>query len=389
MKKLMTVVLCWLGMAMAIAQERSESIKDDRIRRDVEVAENVLSTLIRQQMERRTNFWVGDVKGTYTPGFGVTLRIPYENWVWAQGSNITTTGTYSQGGVTVIDRSRLRDEREKAEVEALASTSHKAKRRVDRDSAQIAYGERLVAASKAFLADYGDLLGLEPNEKILITTKNDRQWNNLVFVTGQGSDYKRTVITVEGQKSDLTAYKQGKITRDQLMGKLKVLNTEVTDENQPDLELMSTILNRLYRSDLSKTYYMEGTPDYEHLKNFGVTYYMSVYSSTDAGYKRWNMPTQGLEDISQEDRDGKVKSLYPLFEKDLKETMVDYGRTLTSIKDEEMLILDIKLTKCTGCGIPSTLELSVKASALKEYSTGKISKEVALSKVNVKKGTPQ
>jgi len=41
------------------------------------------------------------------------------------------------------------------------------------------------------------------------------------------------------------------------------------------------------------------------------------------------------------------------------------------------------------CAIPSTLELSIKNAVLKDYSSGKITKEAALAKITVKKGPDQ
>ena len=101
------------------------------------------------------------------------------------------------------------------------------------------------------------------------------------------------------------------------------------------------------------------------------------------------MPTLDLENVDKEMRDKKVKELYPVFEKDIKESMLDYGRTLKSLKDDELLVLNIKLTQCESCGIPSTLELSVKNSVLKDFSSGKLTKEAAISKIAVKKGPNQ
>jgi hypothetical protein len=157
----------------------------------------------------------------------------------------------------------------------------------------------------------------------------------------------------------------------------------------PDLELLSSIFNRLYRPDLSKTYYTQETIYYERLKDYGVIYYMQVVSSSETDYRKFNMPTIDLEDIDKETRDKKVTELYPLFEKDIKESMLDYGRTLKSLKDDEMLVFNIKLTKCEKCGIPASLELSVKNAVLKDYSSGKLTKDAATSKINSKKGPNQ
>jgi hypothetical protein len=84
-----------------------------------------------------------------------------------------------------------------------------------------------------------------------------------------------------------------------------------------------------------------------------------------------------------------VTELYPKFEQELKENMLEYGRTLKTLGDEEVLVFNTTLTKCVKCGIPSTVELTIKSSVLKEYGSGKTDKNAALSKFIVKKGPAQ
>lgn len=407
-----------LLFSFSFAQE-----KEERIQRDIEVAENVLSTLIKQQTDKRSSFWPLEVKGSYTPGFGVTLRVPMDNWpmgfnfftedfkgpaIWAPspGEDVVI---HRGEGPTIIERrgerEELEAEKEILETERRLAEKDKGKskekekgkvkldRSYDRDSARTNYSKKILEASKIFLADYGDLINLTPNEKILITTKSERSGNySYTFSHSGHSEMKmpgRSVLSIEALKSDLTQYKQNKITRDQLMAKFKVVNSEINEETQPDLELLSTIFHRLYRSDLSKTYFMESAPYYERMKDFGVTYFIQVYSSNISNGNEFSMPTLDLDELDQSTRDKKVKELYPIFEKDLKENMLEYGRTINSLKDEELLIFDVTLTKCKGCGIPSTIELSVKASVLKDFGSGKLSKEAAFTKINLKKGATQ
>jgi predicted Zn-ribbon and HTH transcriptional regulator len=117
-------------------------------------------------------------------------------------------------------------------------------------------------------------------------------------------------------------------------------------------------------------------------------YYLRLYSSHQRG-STYDMPTLKLEKLDQATRDKKVKELYPIFEKELKEYIVEYGRTIKSLQDDEQLILNVRLTRCTDCGIPSTLEAIVKAGVLKDYASGKLSREAAMGKIVIKKGAPQ
>jgi len=232
------------------------------------------------------------------------------------------------------------------------------------------------------------LTQLQPNEKIVVTNKGEGNNFPKIWMNGERMQ-KQSLVNVEGTKSDVSQFRQGKMTRDQLLAKLKIVNSEISDELQPDLELLSSILNRLYSRDLSKTFFSDDNIYYERLKDFGALYHMQVYASNLTNDDLYDMPTVRLQDVDQETRDKKVKELYPAFEKNIKEDILEYGRTIKSLKDDENLIIEINLTQCRRCGIPSTLELSIKNSALKDYSSGKITKDAALAKITVKKGPEQ
>jgi hypothetical protein len=81
--------------------------------------------------------------------------------------------------------------------------------------------------------------------------------------------------------------------------------------------------------------------------------------------------------------------LYPVFELELKDNILEYGRTVKSLDDDEELVFRVNMTKCTGCDIPSSLELSIKASVLKEFNAGKIDRKAATAKFAAKKGQNQ
>lgn len=369
-------------------------VDNERMDRDIEIAENALATMIRQQFSRNRYYGM-EIRGSYTPGYGVTLRLPgdfnYVNrvgWEGKGGAVIAVPASPAPSGAASGDYTIVRPG-----VEVVVVDGDKVKKAtvINRDSAKTVYYQKVIQASKDFLADYGDLLSqLGPDEKILITNRGE----GYRYTHWDRNAETRTLVTLEATKGDIATFKQGKMNRDQMMGKIKVINTESTNEVETDLELLSSIVGRLYRSDLSKTYYIDEGIYYERLKEFGVIYYMSVVSSIEQDVqsgegKKHRMPTQKLQDLDQVARDKKVTELYPAFEKELKENIVEYGRTINSLGPNEMIVFNVKLTKCVGCGIPSNVELSVKNSSLKEFSEGKITKEAAAGRINVKKGPAQ
>lgn len=391
-----------ISAVMVVAQSK---VDEARMNRDMEIAENVLQTILRQEFGKR-NFFPYEVSGSYRAGYGVTFRLPNDfdvpmALIWNDEPNIVINngrdGSYSYSyssdrvseGVTIQNEECEDCAKAPARTPQKRITSSEAKkaRNGSSDSLRVAYNQKIINASKTFIADYGDLISqLSPDERIVITNRNE---GGQRFWYGINPQSKYTLLSIESSKADVAQYKQGKLTRDQLLAKMKVVNSETIDELNPDLELLSSIFNRLYRPDLSNTYYSEGNIFYERLKDFGVIYYMNVVSSTRNDYGQHSSPTLKLNDVDQATRDKKVKEVYPVFEKEIKANLLEYGRTLKSLKEDESLMLTIGLTKCEKCAIPSSLELSVKYSVLNDYNSGKLTKEAAMDKIILKKGPNQ
>ena len=400
MKDMKTIVKVWVVILLAMTirtQATAQAIDQERMERDIEVAENVLSTLLRQEVSQQGRFFGLEVKGVYQEGYGVTFRLPGDysgpmfyrsngegTVIYRDAHEPVVAYSYSQGG----DNREAVEVSKKAEKEAKEANQLKEKvqekRRQSLDSAREAYNNRLIKAAKDFVVDYSDFLTqLGPNERIVVTNKNEnRSWYY--------KENKRKHISIEALKSDIIAYKQGKMTRDQALAKLKVVNTEVVDTKEPDLELLTSIIGRLYRTDLAKTYFSsENNIYYERLKDYGVIYYMEVFSSNEPMPGKLTLPTQGMVEVNKETRDKKVTELYPKFEQELKENILEYGRTLRSLGDDEVIVFNVAMTKCKGCGIPGTVEFNIKNSVVKDFAAGKIDKATALSKFTVKKGVNQ
>jgi hypothetical protein len=69
----------------------------------------------------------------------------------------------------------------------------------------------------------------------------------------------------------------------------------------------------------------------------------------------------------------------------MKKVMLDYGRTISSLKSDEVLSMDIKLTRCEECDIPKSIVMTAPMGVISQYGQQKISLENALKKIKVKK----
>src|SRR5688500_15958587 len=77
MKRMIRIVLCTMSwMAMTAVLSNAQTINKDRMERDIAVAENVLSTLIKQKFEGKRMFIALEISGSYHEGCGVTFTLP-------------------------------------------------------------------------------------------------------------------------------------------------------------------------------------------------------------------------------------------------------------------------------------------------------------------------
>lgn len=379
----------------------AQQIDDQRMNRDVKVAENVLTTIIRQKLEGSNTFFPLTIVGNYRPGVGVTFVLPTDYttpMVLAMPSRMTYEDNQPIMRVNSGGAQRFaltpEDSDNNAQEWRLRNSQEQ-----QLDSLRDLANDKLIEAAKEFMVDYGNLLTQLPeDEKVIITNRGGQPkvWMQQLVTTAN-----RAHITITLSKADLVRFEKGKMNRHQILDKIEVVNAPAMDTVEPDLELLSTIFTRLYREDLATTYFMNTiavNPSgagvyYERMKDYGAIFYMQVYSSngTYLGTGDWifSMPTVGLQNMNRQQRDIKTKELYPVFIDELKDNMMEYGRTIKSLAKDEQLVFNIKLTQCPGCGIPESVELSVKEEVLKAYNDGKMSKKEAAAKIVVTAGPEQ
>lgn len=352
-------------LAIVVVPTLGQSFDEDRMERDLKIGENVLGTLTTGNTNRGVYF-SRKVESNYLPDYGVIFSIPSSTIVLSASSGdvyISTGGesAYVVSGTAEAPEVEKKEQNEKRREEALEAARE-----------QIS----------TFLVDYADLIGqLKPTDRIVVQMRGR---NDRIFFYNNQSASKNKGMSAQILKKDITSYKQGKISREEAMGKIEWTNEE-DEEVAKDIELFATIFARLYEPDLSSTYYASSRSiGYTSLENFGITFSMKVYSSSsDNGLH--TIRTTGESGLSQEERNNKVEAMYPEFEESFKQNLLDYGRTIKSLKPDEMVIFKVELTECKGCNMPEEIEVSVKGKTLKDYDSGSLSRDKALALVTVKK----
>lgn len=411
MKKLVLLTMILLGSQALIAQ----SIDEDKMERDLEVAKNILATLMKTELDMQ--FEGRSLEADYIEGYGVIFTIP-RHFVYfhipppkiappnirfegiGQGNTIIITGDDDEE--VIKEKKEALKEARKAEEEAMAEMEEGMKEYEEQMEEEMAtwtenvveQNEKLEQAMITFLADYADLIGqLKPEEKILINQESPYENYNFVFAGSDvftGSDVRVENaepgnLSMEVAKKDISSYKSGKISLEEFQSRIDIRTSE-PEKKRVDLEMFANIFKQYYSPKLSKTFFTEGTPTYEVLDNFGAIFKIRTYSSYSEG-KQYYMPVLGEEKVDAQARKETIEKLYPEFEKDIKSFIIDYGRTIKSLDDDDMLVLKIRLTRCDECSIPKNLEVMVRMDVLKQFDQQKLSREKALEAIELRKDT--
>lgn len=375
MKMTSKTIVGTLLFALCIGTTFGQSIDEERMDRDLKIAENILGTLTSGDNQLRFH---NNIESNYMPDYGVMFSIPRITYIYTSRSSNRVV--YGGTGNYVVATTDDDDDDDDAVIVVDGKVKNEKEKRAKlAEEAQKQLKEQLTV----FLVDYADLIGqLKPTDRIVVQTRGG---DNRLFYSGGQSRNKQNVFTAQIMKSELMAYKQGKMDREDLIKKIIFKNPEENSETSKDLELFSTIFARLYEPDLSSTYYISSRSlGYTSLEGFGVTFNMKLYSSSsDDGLH--TIRTTGESGLTQDERNTKVNAMYPEFEQTFKENLMDYGRTIKSLKAEEALVLKVKLTECKGCDMPEEIEVSVKGKTLQSYDKGSITRNDAVKQVTVKR----
>ena len=379
--KINTVVIALLMVGTFITTSKAQ-IDEARMKQDLEIAENILNTLSSQSSDRSRSLFFGrNSRSSYVEGYGVIFNLPATEGLYILERDRQETAVLLErmgdGGSSFTYTISPDD---KAMIAGMKRSEGKT---MNLDSIQEASSKRTIEIMQTFIADYADLIGqLKPTDHIMLTTKKTIATNEFAYFNKRKSDVG---IVAEALKSDINSFKKGSLTRAQLVSKINISKEESNTEKIADLELLVSIFERLYKSDLSNTYYINSRGvNYEKLKNFGVIVSMKVYSSiSDDGL--YTIQTQGLNKLTKEERDEKVESLYPEIEQGLKENIINYGRTVKSLQPTEIMMFKVNLTECKECNMPKAIDLSVDASVLSDFDKSKIDLKTAVSKIKLKK----
>lgn len=419
MKKLWLIMLM---MPVLLSFKAGNQIDEKKMARDLEIAKNILATLIKTSSG---SFFGGQsIEASYINGYGVVFTIPEHLVYFSVGSEQHIIEIPDVPSVSAppypdfnfqfdfqFDDSISEEAHEQArmEVEKAREEMERAKVQVRKNKEEIKVmvdkireehklqNERLPRNDInwedviiTFMTDYADLIGqLQPEDKIVINQKVPFGSDVIVWRGTSGSseriEPKSSGISAEVIRKDVADYKSGKINRDEFVTRIKIMKTE-PQKKVPDLEMFSGIIEKYYGYDLSETFYMEGKTRYELLDGYGAVFHLKASSPNQFGSRiRFYTPGERRVVVGGSEKSKETdENLYPEFKEDIQSFLLDYGRTIRSLQDDEKILLEIKLQACKDCKVPVALEVSTSISTLRQYDVQKLSKQKALAMIEVK-----
>ena len=416
MKKIITALLIFIAFPLLAGPK----IDEKRMQRDLEIAKSVLTTLIKS--ESAGFYGEKVIEAKYVNGYGVIFTIPNSIQFFFDRapfefdpSTIVIPAIPAMPHSSMMDKKltdklseeeleEIEEYRQEAEIYRQEAEKYRQEAEKYREKAEkaqqlalIEYQEQLknVDANDpdwknimiTFLADYADVIGqLKSGDKIMINRESPNNEMNYVWQQNnkEKGPQKNQVsgLSAEVTKKDISAYKSGKLTLEEFKSRVTIKEKK-PQKKIPDLEMFSSIFKRYYSPDLSETFFTEGSPKYELLEGFGAVFNIKTYSSYVEGGVYF-IPATGQKNVNSSDRDVIIDQLYPKFVENLKQFIIDYGRTIRSLKDTDHLMLKIKTTRCWDCKIPKYIELTIKMKDLKAYDRQKLSREKALAAIEIK-----
>ncbi len=396
MKYLSKIIILFLITAFGFQSVSAQnSVDANRMNRDINIMENILQELFRTRWEARGNrvsvapagnFLFGggkDIRGTYLPGYGVIFMIP--------GG--------PPGFVTYSDT-----EDGKSFSYSFQYSSGDAENEVNEES--------ITRRIKEFLRDYGSTIGQLANDDRVMVIYNTRHRDRGVSFfssSGEDKDIERLpTISVVAQKSDLQGYRFGNLNADQLDNRISVSTVEEDAKELLDLKVMANIFETALKEQDEKSFRISGSVNYLNLDNFGALFFFDArYSSSARGFllrpggarvfslsgdaeqkariEVENAIEAKLKETKEQQQElaEEMKKSYDTFISNIKEYLVDYGRTLSSVGSDQYIMISATISTSLD-DIPERVDIQVRKSVLTSMDRGQVSRDEALSQVVVR-----
>ncbi|MBO6712317.1 MAG: hypothetical protein JJ882_12655 [Balneola sp.] len=387
MKRIQQILPALLILLLTPSLGWAQSFDANRMNRDIKIMENILGEMFKTYSGNTTSERVfisesftgsRNVRGTYLPGYGIIFNVQTgSSFVISQSSD-------SEGSSNSFYYSYSTGESSNDDV------------KVDEESVK----DRIIE----FLKDYASTIGqLKPTENVMVIygSNSRHSFPALVYTSSNGKidrkeREKLPVISGSVTKKDLDDYRSGKINESAFAGKVKTASTK--DKEYLDLKVMGNIFETALKEQDDESFRLSGNVNYLMLDNFGAIFNLDAsYRTNNRLFGRVSGITVTGAYIRTDSRDApdakeaeekeaeflaNVNEAYSQLKNNIKEYLVDYGRTVNSVKPDQYILTTVNV-RGRYKDIPERIDFQLKKAVLDQLDKGSISREEALKQVVV------
>ncbi|HET8865599.1 MAG TPA: hypothetical protein VFM80_07860 [Gracilimonas sp.] len=393
---LMTLLLSPLSFA--------QNFDANRMNRDIKIMESILNELFKIEAKSNTtnassnsSFQVREVSGSgfvsaslfgarsnqvsgnYIPGYGIIFKIPY-----LLSRNISAVSVIKDSGEPSISFYYDSD---------------------DNSGDSQVTEETVITRITEFFKDYAPTIGqLKEDEQVTIVYGERKESAPQLRIFNRSGDSQENeevkqipVITVSAKTGDLIALKNGSLSSDNFESRLSISKESGEEKEQMDLEVMANILNTAFEEGDGDSFHLinSNSLSYTNINGFGVHYTLDMHSGhglqsftfgaiTSFGEAGSDEAEESARKIKEarEKREDTVKAEYQNLVDQMKQYLVDYGRTLNSLTSDQFLIVTANITDHRDL-VPAQVNFQLKKSTLEQLDRGQISRQEALNAVTI------
>jgi hypothetical protein len=410
------VLLLTASVTGSADARQNDGIDKDLMKRDLEIMESVLERLLSPGDAGAIRISGSSASALYLPGFGVLIEHSPGFRMAGATFHILENGDALQG-TAVINRERQRD--------AEASSTMITTRQVPRSDVN---ADELLGQITGFLKNYAGLINqLRPTDRVAVMYNNRSQ----VFMPGLRSrdqdESRLQSLSVVATFSDLEAYRRGSLG-DEAFGRRLTVRKVMSDEDpRTDLEIFGRILETGLKTDDRESISLRGNVSHFYVEGAGAIFNMQAGMSGRGVFSAANMENlavrlqeqgrrieQQAEQLRQQAREievmarnfpadsinfgrqlnlvnARIEALYPdpeklqeeyaLFERNLKSYMIDYGRTLSTLKSGESLFLSVAISGFRQSALPGRVIYKIDKAAIERFDRRNITREQAINQI--------
>ncbi|MFQ5707211.1 MAG: hypothetical protein ACE5HO_07150 [bacterium] len=323
---------------LAFSATRAQTgINRDRMQRDLDIMEGVLSKLLLNTSER--GFWNGRTQGMYFDGYGVIFQVDYTDF------QIFVLSTTDKRAKQVFQMNRSGVFRVKARAKEEEETPSMADRIAN-------LKEQIVV----FLANYADAIGqLRKSDRItvLVNLGSDNLYYNLVGAYQTAESAPLSLLEATVRKSDIVKMRQGQLSESAFRKRIVFKERAENDKIKKNVEIMANIMD----TALSKKYHQQfgsgGKTKGIYLDGVGVIFFMKgeinpkEFEPFESAMRLYIEAQKGQQapqrklDAWKSESDKRTREVVKQFKSAVVELVGDYGHTLRNVKPSEFVVVAV------------------------------------------------